>query len=73
MGLIPRIIFLLQNLGFSAADREENIRRVGEVAHLFAESGLITLVAFISPYKADRQLVRERLRGGDFIEVCPCA
>ena len=42
---------------------------MGEVSHLFAESGLITLVAFISPYKADRQLVRERLRSGDFIEV----
>ena len=66
---------VLQNLGFSPADREENIRRVGEVARLFADAGLITLVAFISPYRADRRRARQCARPGDFIEVhhalCP--
>ena len=57
------------NLGFSAADRAENIRRIGEVSRLFVQTGLITLVAFISPYRADRQRVRERVSPGDFIEV----
>ena len=60
---------LNQNLGFSAADREENIRRIGEVSKLFAESGMITLVSFISPYRADRDRVRQRLAPGDFVEV----
>ncbi|GAB4813476.1 hypothetical protein N2152v2_000522 [Parachlorella kessleri] len=87
---------LNSNLGFSAADREENIRRVGEVAKLFAgavlahpaggggvgggdcfqgvtagaaESGLITLTSFISPYRADRDKVRARMAAGDFVEV----
>ena len=50
-------------------DREENIRRVGEVARLFADAGLITLVAFISPYRADRRRARQCMRPGDFIEV----
>jgi adenylylsulfate kinase len=49
---------LNKNLGFSAADREENIRRIGEVAKLFADSGLITMTSFISPYRKDRDLVR---------------
>jgi adenylylsulfate kinase len=57
------------NLGFSAEDRSENIRRIGEVSRLLVQTGLITLAAFISPYQADRQRVRERLPPGDFIEV----
>ena len=59
------------NLGFSAEDREENIRRVGEVSKLFVDSGVIVLSSFISPYLADRQLVREMHEADDmpFIEV----
>ncbi|MCC5830488.1 MAG: adenylyl-sulfate kinase [Phycisphaeraceae bacterium] len=49
---------LCSNLGFSTEDRQENIRRIGEVARLFADSGLITIASFISPYRADRQRVR---------------
>lgn len=49
---------LNKNLGFSAADREENIRRIGEVAKLFADSGVLTMTSFISPYRKDRDLVR---------------
>src|SRR5205809_3185606 len=49
---------LNKNLGFSAADREENIRRIGEVAKLFADSGVITLTSFISPYRKDLDTVR---------------
>lgn len=49
---------LNKNLGFTAADREENIRRIGEVAKLFADAGLITMTSFISPYRKDRDLVR---------------
>lgn len=60
---------LNKNLGFSAEDRAENIRRIGEVAALFAGSGNITLTAFISPYKADRDKARELLGDGEFIEV----
>jgi adenylylsulfate kinase len=60
---------LNSNLGFSPDDRVENIRRIGEVAKLFAESGVITLTSFISPYRADRRLVRERMADGDFVEV----
>jgi len=60
---------LNSNLGFSAEDRAENIRRIGEVARLFVQAGLITIVAFISPYRADRQRVRDRLLPGDFLEV----
>ncbi len=56
-------------LGFSAEDREENIRRVGAVAKLFSEAGLIAITAFISPYRADRDRVRASLGPGDFIEV----
>ncbi|MGD9128270.1 MAG: adenylyl-sulfate kinase [Planctomycetia bacterium] len=56
-------------LGFSAQDREENIRRIGCVAGLFAAAGNITLTAFISPYRIDRDRVRESLPEGDFIEV----
>lgn len=60
---------LNKNLGFSAADREENIRRIGEVSKLFADSGIITLVSFISPYLKDRQAVRHRVAPGQFIEI----
>lgn len=60
---------LNKNLGFSAEDRAENIRRIGEVAKLFADAGLITLTAFISPYRADRDAVRALLPEGDFIEI----
>ena len=57
------------DLGFSDADRVENIRRIGESAKLFADAGLIVLTAFISPFRADRQLVRELVEQGEFIEV----
>lgn len=60
---------LNSNLGFTATDREENIRRIGEVAKLFAESGIITLTSFISPYRIDRARVRDRVAPEDFIEV----
>jgi len=56
-------------LGFSAIDREENIRRIGAVAQLFSEAGLISLTAFISPYRRDRDLVRRTMKAGEFIEV----
>ena len=56
-------------LGFSAQDREENIRRIGAVAKLFSESGLVTLTAFISPYLRDRDAVRATMKEGDFIEI----
>ncbi len=57
------------NLGFSPKDRTENIRRVGEVAKLFADAGLICITAFISPYREDRDMVRKLLPDGRFIEV----
>ena len=57
------------NLGFSAADRSENIRRIGEVSKLMADAGLVTLSAFISPYRADREQVRALLAPGEFIEI----
>jgi adenylylsulfate kinase len=60
---------LCADLGFSDADRVENIRRVGEVAKLFMEAGIIVLTAFISPYRADRDRVRGMCAPGDFIEV----
>lgn len=60
---------LCKNLGFSAEDREENIRRIGEVSKLYADTGVITLVSFISPYKRDRDAVRALMPDGDFIEV----
>lgn len=60
---------LNKNLGFSAEDRAENIRRIGEVAKLFADGGTITLTAFISPYRKDRDAVRALLPEGGFIEV----
>jgi adenylylsulfate kinase len=60
---------LNKNLGFSPEDREENIRRIGEVANLFAKAGLITMTAFISPYRKDRDQARQLLEGGEFIEI----
>lgn len=57
------------DLGFSAEDRHENIRRVGEVAKLMVDAGLIVLTAFISPYQKDRQQVRDRFEQGRFIEI----
>jgi adenylylsulfate kinase len=60
---------LNKNLKFSAEDRAENIRRIGEVAKLFADAGIITLTAFISPYKKDRDAVRALLKEGEFVEV----
>jgi adenylylsulfate kinase len=56
-------------LGFSAQDREENIRRIGTVAKLFCDAGVIAITAFISPYRVDRDRVRAALPKGDFIEV----
>ena len=60
---------LNKNLGFSPVDREENIRRIGEVAKLFANAGLIAMTAFISPYREDRDRARQLLKDGEFIEV----
>ncbi len=60
---------LCRDLGFSDDDRRENIRRVGEVARLMVDAGLIVLTAFISPHRAERQLVRDMLPAGRFIEV----
>ncbi|MEZ6045108.1 MAG: adenylyl-sulfate kinase [Planctomycetaceae bacterium] len=60
---------LNKNLGFSAEDRAENIRRIGEVAKLFVNAGVITSTAFISPYREDRDKVRELMAEGEFIEV----
>lgn len=57
------------NLGFSPEDRTENIRRIGEVAKLFVDCGVIVLTSFISPYRADRDAVREIFEPGDFLEV----
>lgn len=65
---------LNKDLGFSPEDRAENIRRIGEVAKLFADAGIITLTAFISPYRADRDMARALLGQGEFIEIyvqCP--
>ncbi len=60
---------LNRDLGFSPADRAENIRRIGEVAKLFTQAGLVTLVAFISPYRRDRDAARTIQAKGDFLEV----
>ncbi|MEE1878098.1 sulfate adenylyltransferase subunit CysN [Altererythrobacter litoralis] len=60
---------LNKDLGFTEADRIENIRRIGEVAKLMADAGLIVLTAFISPFRAERQMVRQMLPEGEFIEV----
>jgi len=60
---------LNKNLGFSAEDRAENIRRIGEVAKLFTDAGVIAITSFISPYRKDRDAVRASLKPGEFIEV----
>jgi adenylylsulfate kinase len=60
---------LCADLGFSVQDRQENIRRIGEMAKIFMEAGVIVLTAFISPYRADRERVRGIVERGDFIEI----
>lgn len=60
---------LNKDLGFSDEERVENIRRIGEMSKLFADAGLLVLSAFISPFRADRQMVRELVEEGEFIEV----
>lgn len=60
---------LNKDLGFSDKDRVENIRRIGEASKLFVDAGLIVLTAFISPFRADRKMVRSLLQPGEFIEV----
>ena len=60
---------LCRDLGFSADNRRENLRRVGEVAGLFVDAGILTIAAFASPYRAGRRMVREMFAPGDFIEV----
>jgi adenylylsulfate kinase len=67
---------LCSDLGFSDADRKENIRRIGETAKLLLEAGIITLTAFISPFQAERAVARNLMPQGDFIEIhcfCPLA
>lgn len=60
---------LNRDLGFSPDDRSENIRRIGEVAKLFTDASVIVLCAFISPYRVDRERVRQSMRAGDFMEI----
>ncbi|MCE2449458.1 MAG: adenylyl-sulfate kinase [Candidatus Latescibacteria bacterium] len=60
---------LNKNLGFSADDRAENIRRIGEVGKLFVDGGFLTLASFVSPYRADRDGVRALMAEGDFVEI----
>ena len=60
---------LNKDLGFTEADRIENIRRVGEVARLMTDAGLIVITAFISPFRAEREMVRQMMQPGEFIEV----
>lgn len=65
---------LNSDLGFTPEDRDENIRRIGEVAKLFVESGTVTLASFISPYRETRASIRDKMGEGDFVEVfvrCP--
>jgi adenylylsulfate kinase len=65
---------LCGDLGFSAADRSENIRRIGEMAKLFVDAGIIVLTAFISPFRSDRDRVRALVPPGDFLEIhCRCS
>ena len=65
---------LNKNLGFSREDRKENIRRIGEMCKLFTEAGIIALTAFISPYSEDRNVIRQMVKDGDFIEIyCNCS
>ncbi|QEY32860.1 adenylyl-sulfate kinase [Synechococcus sp. RSCCF101] len=60
---------LCKDLGFSDADREENIRRIGEVARLFLDAGVIVLTAFVSPFRSDRDRARSLVADGDFVEI----
>ena len=60
---------LNKDLGFSDEDRIENIRRIGEMAKLFADAGVVVITAFISPFQADRRMVRDLVETGEFIEV----
>ncbi|MGG3739455.1 adenylyl-sulfate kinase [Aeribacillus pallidus] len=60
---------LNKNLGFSAEDRKENIRRIGEVSKLMVDAGIVTLTAFISPYREDRDMVRQLLGENEFVEI----
>jgi bifunctional enzyme CysN/CysC len=60
---------LSRDLGFTETDRVENIRRIGEVAKLMTDAGLIVLCSFISPFRAERRMVRELLETGEFVEV----
>jgi bifunctional enzyme CysN/CysC len=60
---------LNRDLGFTDADRVENIRRVSEVARLFVDAGLIVMVAFISPFRSERRMARQLFREGEFIEI----
>ena len=60
---------LNKNLGFSPEDRTENIRRIGEVAKLFTEANIITIAAFVSPYREDRDNIRRLLNQGEFVEI----
>ncbi len=65
---------LCQDLGFSMEDRHENIRRIGEMSKLFIEAGVIALTAFISPFRSDRQRVRDIVGDSDFLEIyCRCS
>ena len=65
---------LCNDLGFSARDRAENIRRIGEMTKLFLEAGVISLTAFISPFREDRERVRSLVPHGDFFEIyCRCS
>jgi len=66
---LRRSAFLRRDLNFSKADRVENIRRIGEVSRLMVDAGLITMASFISPYSAERQLARDLLEEGEFIEI----
>ncbi|HJZ40987.1 MAG TPA: adenylyl-sulfate kinase [Bacteroidales bacterium] len=60
---------LCKDLGFSDADRTENIRRIGEVSKLMLDAGVVVMTAFISPFRKDRQIVRDLVNKGDFIEI----
>jgi adenylylsulfate kinase len=65
---------LNRDLGFSPQDRSENVRRIAEVAKLMLDAGLIVMTAFISPYRQDRELARQRIGGEDFVEIyCRCS
>ena len=65
---------LSKDLGFSAEDRQENIRRLAELVHLFTDAGVIVIAAFISPFREDRKKARKLLKEGDFIEIfCRCS